>query len=262
MPVACTSSALTGSSGAVYYTPAGTKACLLAEDFADAGVITVTSQNDFRVGDPIKFEETGGATIDTAYDTSSSYVVTAVDASANTVTVTLADGTAVGTLNGDGADNGGHIEMFFDPAQGICEAREWTISMSRESLDVTVLPCSPNTSKGGQRWAATKRFQPGYAEVTGTITLYISSNERALANRLMESTFLNSQEGASVKLYLDLESDGAATPQPDDAASKMIAGDVNFTDFSTGVNPDDPTQAEVSFTMYNITQWIGQEVTR
>ena len=259
MPVACNSNALTGSSGAVYYTPAGTKACLLAADFTTGGVITVTSQNDFRVGDPIKFEETGGATIDTGFDVSKAYVVSAVDVAANTVTVTEADGTGV-TVANDGDDGGGHIEMFFNPAAGICEAREWTVSMTRESLDVTTLPCSPNSSKGGQRWAATKRFQPGYAEVTGTITLYISSDSQALANRLMESTFLNSQDGASVKLYMDLESDGSTPPQPNDAASKHIAGDVNFTDFSTGVNPDDPTQAEVSFTMFNITHWIGQVV--
>ena len=46
MPVACSSNALTGSSGAVYFVPAGTKACLLADDFASGAVITVTSQND------------------------------------------------------------------------------------------------------------------------------------------------------------------------------------------------------------------------
>ena len=261
MPVACNSNALTGSSGAVYYTPAGTKACLLAADFTTGGVITVTSQNDFRVGDPIKFAETGGATIDTGFDTSKAYVISVVDTSNNTVTVTEADGTAI-TVSSDGADNGGHIEMFFDPAQGICECREWTVSMSRESLDVTVLPCKPGAQAGGQKWAATKINQPGYAEITGTLTLFITDNEKALGNRLMESTFLNSQAGASVELYMDLVSDGATPPQPDMVNSQLIAGPVMFTDFSTGVNPDDPTQAEVSFTMYNPTHWIGQEITR
>ena len=115
---------------------------------------------------------------------------------------------------------------------------------------------------GGQKWAATKRNQPGYAEITGTLTLYITDNEKALANRLMESTFLNSQEGASVKLYMDLISDGATPPMPDMGNSQLIAGPVMFTDFSTGVNPDDPTQAEVSFTMYNVTHWIGQQISR
>lgn len=258
MPVACNSSTLTGSSGAVYFVPAGTKACLLAADFADAGVITVNSQNDFRVGDPITLTPTGGAVLDTAY--ASAAVVSAVDAAANTITVTEADGTAIGTLNGDGADNGGHIELQFSPAQGICEVREWSVDYSREQLDVTTLPCKVGATAGAAKWAATKKFQGGYAEITGTMTLYISANERSLANRLMESVHLNNQDGAEVKLYMDAVSDGATDPQPDDAASTLIAGEVSFTDFSTSVNPDDPTQAEVSFSMCNVTHWIGQTI--
>nr|BAR36029.1 phage major tail protein 2 [uncultured Mediterranean phage uvMED] len=258
MPVACNSSTLTGSSGAVYFVPAGTKACLLAADFADAGVITVNSQNDFRVGDPITLTPTGGAVLDTAY--ANAAVVTAVDAAANTITVTEADGTAIGTLTGDGEDNGGHIELRFSPAQGICEVREWSVDYSREQLDVTTLPCKVGATAGAAKWAATKKFQGGYAEITGTMTLYISANERSLANRLMESVHLNNQDGAEVKLYMDAVSDGATDPQPDDAASTLIAGEVSFTDFSTSVNPDDPTQAEVSFSMCNVTHWIGQAI--
>jgi len=257
MPVACSSNALTGSSGAVYYTPAGTKACLLAADFADTGKITVNGQNDFRVGDPIKFTAVGGATLDSGLDASLAYVIATVDNADNTVTVTQADGTAV-TIAADGTDNGGHIDMDFNPAQGICEVREWTVSMTRESLDVTTLPCAPSASAGGQKWAATKKNQPGFAEITGTLVLYITDNEKALGNRLMESTFLNNQDGARVKLYMDLVSDGASPPQPDDVNSTLIAGPVQFTDFNTGVNPDDPTQAEVNFTMFNPTHWIGQ----
>ena len=258
MPVHCGNTALTGSSGAVYYVPAATKACLLAEDFADAGVITVNNTNDFRVGDPITLTATGGAVLDTAY--ADAAVISAVDYDANTVTVTQADGTAIGTVTGNGADNGGHIELQFDPAQGICEVREWSIDYSREQLDVTTLPCTVGASAGAAKWAATKKFQGGYAEITGTLTLYITDNEKSLANRLMESVHLNNQDGAKVKLYMDAVSDGAATPQPDDAASTLIAGSVSFTDFSTSVNPDDPTQAEVSFSMYDVTHWIGQAI--
>ena len=260
MPVACNSNALTGSSGAVYYTPSGTKACLLATDFAAGGVVTVNSQNDFRVGDPIVLKNVGGAVTDAAY--ANAGTVSAVDPSANTVTLVNGDGTAIADLTGDGADNGGHVELYFSPASGICEVREWTVSMTRESLDVTTLNCKPGASAGAPKWAATKKTQPGYAEITGTLTLFITDNEKALGNRLMESTFLNNQDGASVELYMDLVSDGATDPQPDMTASQVIAGPVMFTDFSTGVNPDDPTQAEVSFTMYDPTHWIGQEITR
>lgn len=149
MPVACQSNALTGSSGAVYYVPSGTKACLLADDFATAGVITVSTNNDFRVGDPITLTPVGGAVLDTAY--ADAAVVSAVDNAATTVTVTQADGTAIGDLTGNGADNGGHIEMQFSPAQGICEVREWSIDYSREQLDVTTLPCTVGAAAGGAK---------------------------------------------------------------------------------------------------------------
>ena len=258
MPVACSSNALTGSSGAVYYVPSGTKACLLTADFAAAGVITVNSDNDFRVGDPITLTAVDGAVLDTAY--ADAAVVSAVDPGNNTVTVTQADGTAIGALSGDGEDNGGHVELQFSPAAGICEVREFSVSMTRDSLDVTTLPCAPSASAGGQKWAQTKKNQPGTAEITGTLTLLITDNPAALSTRLMESTFLNNQDGAAVKLYIDMASDGATPPQPDDNNSAVIAGEVQFTDFSTTVNSDDATEAEVSFTMWKVTQWIGQTI--
>ena len=117
-------------------------------------------------------------------------------------------------LSGDGADNGGHVELQFSPAQGICEVREWSIDYSREQLDVTTLPRTVGASTGAAKWAATKKFQGGYAEITGTMTLYITDNANSLATRLMESVHLNIQDGASVKLYMDAVSDGdPTTPQ-------------------------------------------------
>ena len=104
-------------------------------------MITVKSNNDFRIGDPITLTPTGAAVLDSAY--ADAAVVSDVDADAKTVTVTQKDGTAIGTLTGNGEDNGGHIEMRFDPAQGICECREFSISMARTALDVSTLPCAP-----------------------------------------------------------------------------------------------------------------------
>jgi len=232
----------------------------LAADFADAGVITVSSENDFRVGDPVKFTLNGGAVIDSTYTVGTAYVVTAVSGLEVTVATAAAPGTPLGTLTGDGADNGGHVEMTFDPAAGICEVREFSVEMSRDSIDITTLPCGPSASAGGQKWAQPRKNQPGTPEITGTLTLLITDNATALSTRLMESTFLNNQDGASVKLYMDLQSDGLTPPQPDDAKSAVIAGEVQFTDFSTTVNSDDATTAEVAFTMWKVTQWIGQTI--
>lgn len=253
MPVACSTSTLTGSSGAVYFTPASTQFCLLAVDFDDDdNTITVPSNHDFRVGDPVTFEVEGDATIDSGLTAGQAYKVATVAG----VKLTL---TGV-TIAGDGNDGAGHVKIMYDPAQAICEAREFSIDYSREQLDVTTLPCGVSASAGGQKWASGKKFQPGFYECSGTMTLYLTANDTSLANRLQESIHLNTQDGAKVKLYLDAVSDGAATPLPDDSASRLVAGSVTFTEWSTSVNPDDATQAEVSFSLFDITHWIGQSI--
>ena len=57
MPVACSTSALTGQDGSLYYTPSATKFCLLDyTDFPAGTSITVPAQHDFRIGDPVVFE--------------------------------------------------------------------------------------------------------------------------------------------------------------------------------------------------------------
>tara|TARA_R110001592_G_scaffold71021_5_gene217328 strand:+ start:6302 stop:7066 length:765 start_codon:yes stop_codon:yes gene_type:complete len=254
MPVACSTSTLTGSSGAIYFTPAATRFCLLADDFDSTGdQIEVGVNNDYRVGDSVKFSVEGTATLDTGVTAGQDYVIESVTGNKiELIGVTIA---------GDGTDGTGHVVIEFDPAQAICECREFTVNYSREQLDVTTLPCGVSTTAGGQKYASTKRMQPGYAEITGTMTLYITSSDSAISTRLMESIHLNRQDGASAKLYVDAVSDGGVSPLPDDTASRLIAGSVVFTDFSTSVNPDDPTQAEVTFNMFDLTHWIGVALT-
>ena len=125
MPVACSSSALTGQDGSLYYTPAGTSWCLLAADFIAADdTITVDARHDFRVGDPVKFAIEGGATIDSGLDVTKQYVVSVIAGAV--ITVTEDDGTKV-TLAGDGADNGGHVRIYYDPFGGVCQIQSWDL---------------------------------------------------------------------------------------------------------------------------------------
>ena len=162
---------------------------------------------------------------------------------------------------GDGDDGDGHVKIQFSPLAAICEAREFTIEYSREELDVTTLPCGVGASAGSRKWAADKKYQPGYADINGTMTVYLTSNDIAISNRLLESIHRNDQHGLRAKLYVDAVSDGAATPMPDDSASRFVAGDMTLTSMSTGVNPDDPTQAEISFRLFNLTHWISVDTT-
>ena len=66
MPVACGNTVLTGDSGSVSFTPAGTYVCLLDfTDFptADPGKITLPEGQGFLVGDVVQFTAEGGATL-------------------------------------------------------------------------------------------------------------------------------------------------------------------------------------------------------
>ena len=62
MPVACSTSALTGQDGSLYYIPVSDKILPAGLHRFPAGTsITVPAQHDFRVGDPVVFtEEDGG----------------------------------------------------------------------------------------------------------------------------------------------------------------------------------------------------------
>ena len=126
----------------------------------------------------------------------------------------------------------------------------------REELDVTTLPCS--VANAGSKWAAFRTIQAGYASGTGTMTVYFTSDQSSLANRLLSNVLLRSQEGASVKLYINTVSDGSGGV--DDANSLYIESEVNINSMSVTVNPDDPTSAELAFTVINPTNIFGNAV--
>ena len=149
MPVACSTSALTGQDGSLYYTPSATKFCLL--DFTDfpAGTsITVPAKHDFRIGDPVVFaEENGGQLCDELTAGTQYYVVAKTG---TTIDVSAAKGGTAITLTQSGgtgsADSTGHIGIKYDPFGAVCQIQSWDLSIERESLDVTTLPCGVGAS--------------------------------------------------------------------------------------------------------------------
>jgi len=244
--VACSTSALTGQDGSLYYTPAGTKWCLLAADFDDQNnTIAVDARHDFRIGDPVTFAVEGTATIDTGLTAGSPYKVATV--ADNKITLTGV------TIAGDGEDGDGHIKIFFDPFGAVCQIQSWDMEISREELDVTVLPCGVGT--GGAtagKYAKFKRTQPGYASGSGSITVLFSDNDDALGQRMLDNVMLSSQEGARVRLFLNTVSDGASPAAPDLAASMFIEADISMNSMSVSINPDDPTTAEIGYAVSNV----------
>jgi hypothetical protein len=265
MPVACSTSALTGQEGSIYFQPAGTRFCLLDHtDFPAGDDITVPSNHDYKVGDPIVFNEEGTASIDTAITAGETVFVVATTETTIQVSAT-AGGTAI-TLNGDGGtgaqDTAGaanHISVAYAEFAAICAVREFSVSIERESLDVTTLPCG--VGAGGGKYAAFRRTQAGYGSGTGSMTVYFSDSQVSLANRLQGNVLLKSQEGARVRLFVNTVSDGAATPAPDLQDSLYLEADISINSMSLSVNPDDATTGELEFSILNPTHILGADLT-
>jgi len=262
MPVACSTSTLTGQEGSIYFQPAGTEFCLLDyTDFAAGTSITVPSSNDFRVGDAVKFTEEGTANLDSALTAGTTYYV--VTRSATAISVSATSGGSAITLNGDGgtgsADTAGaanHIKVDMADFQVVCQVREFSVEITREELDVTTLPCS--TASVGSKWASFRTTQAGFASGTGSMTVYFTDDQTALANRLLGNVLLKNQQGAAVKLYVNTVSDGAGGV--DDANSLYIESEVSLNSMSVSVNPDDATSAELAFSIVNPTNIFGNAV--
>ena len=254
MPVACSSSALTGQDGSLYYTPAATKWCLLDyTDFPAGTEITVPAKHDFRVGDPVIFEEEDGGQLCSELSEGTQYYVVAISATTISVSATKG-GTAITiTQSGGtgGADTpGGHIGVKYDPYGAVCQIQAWDLSIERESLDVTTLPCgvgAGNATAG--KYAAFRKTQPGYASGTGTITVLFTDNDDALGQRMLDNVLLSSQEGARVRLFV---STVAGSSDVDLNNSMYIEADISLESMSLSVNPDDPISAEIGYSVSNV----------
>ena len=262
MPVACSTSALTGQDGALFYTPSGTKFCLLDwTDFPAGTSITVPAQHDFRVGDNVVFKEEDGGSLPNELDEDTTYYVVAT--SATTIDVSATKGGTAITLTQSGgtgtADSAGHIGIKYDPFGAVCQIQSWDLSIERESLDVTTLPCGIGSgSATAGKYAAFRKTQPGYASGTGTINVIFTDNDDALGQRMLDNVMLSSQEGARVRLFVNAQA--GSTGGVDLPNSMYIEADVSLESMSLSVNPDDPTTAEIGYSISNVSHLLKSTI--
>ena len=165
-------------------------------------------------------------------------------------------GTAI-TLNGDGGtgtENTGIIEIELCDFYAVCGVREFSLDISREELDVTTLPCFDSAADGCSKLANFRQTQSGFASATGTMTVYFTGDQENISNRLLGSAVLKDQTGARTKLYVSTKSDGSGV---DDSASLFVDAYINISGMSFSVNPDDPTSAELSFSVKKMVSAFG-----
>lgn len=254
MPIACSQTVLTGQDGSVYFQPAGTQFCLLDHtDFPAGAAITLPSENDFKVGDPVKFTEEGTGSLDTALTAGTTYYVVA--RTATSIQVSATAGGAPITLNGDGgtgtADTPGaanHIQVDFDEFYAVCMVKSFSLDLSREELDTTVLPCG--TGGGNSKFAPFRTMQAGYASGSGSMEVQFTTDQNSLANRLLANSMMRTQNGAEVRLFINtVEGSGASAGQPDLTKSLYIQAPVSILGFSINVSPEEVITASLNFSL-------------
>ena len=252
MPVACGNSVLTGTSGSVAITPAGTSVCL--KDFTDfpAGdpaTITVPQGHGFLVNDVVQFTEEDGGNLDSALSVGTDYTIVTRNDESVVIELTSAIGTDI-TLAGDGgtgtadSDAPAHINMALSDFTTVCNVTAFDLNLDREQIETTSLSCNPCESSDGL--APFKTYQPGFIDGTGSMTVQFDDSQTSMSSRLLKSSLAKDQTGAKVRLYVNTVCADGEISNDD---SGYIEAPVSILGFSFSVSPEEVTTATVNFAL-------------
>jgi hypothetical protein len=234
---------LSGTSGALYYKPAGTTGSFGESDVTVADdEITVQPYLNFKVGDPVVFSiinsQTGGTgtgTLPAGISAATTYFVISYTAATGVLKVSATSGTsASSTITDDGtaaAPNQFQVEYAAYAAVG--QVQSWRFEISRAEIAVTTIGQTVG------QYAPFRAYIPGFADGTGTATVYVTNEDAALSNRMVEDVLQRQQVGCGFKLYTD--------KQGTEALSRSIAMDAVLLSASLNINPDDAQQVEITF---------------
>jgi len=230
---------LSGTSGALYYKPAGTDSTFKAANVTNAdNTIVVGSFLNFKVDDKVSFGTGTGGTLPGGLSASTPVFVRTYVAATGLATFAATAGGAQLTLSNDGTDGTTPFTIKFAEFQSVGDVREWSFEVTREEIDVT--------SIGGTlgQNAPFRSFITGFADGTGSATVYTTDDDTTIASRLIEDVLQRNQVGATFKLYTDLILSGSS---PNDTTSRSIEFAAVLTSASYSVNPDDAQSVEIAF---------------
>jgi hypothetical protein len=233
---------LSGTSGALYYKPAGTTGT-----FGTAGVnttddeITVEPYLNLKVGDPVQFSvinsQTGGSgtgTLPAGLAAATTYYVIVYTASSGVLKVSAtAGGSAVDITNVGTAAAPNEFQVAYAAYAAVGQVQSWSFEISRAEIDVTTI------GQTAGQYAPFRAYIPGFADGNGSATVYVTNEDSALSNRMVEDVLQRQQVGCAFKLYTD--------KQGTEALSRSIAMDAVLLSASLNINPDDAQQVEITF---------------
>jgi hypothetical protein len=231
---------LSGTSGALYYKPAGTSVTTLAASaFPSSGSdITVGTYLGFKVNDPVTLAYPAGATTTGAIAADDYYVKT-YNASTGVMTLSSTVGgsaeSASALPTGFGSD---FASITYTSFVAVGNVREWSFEITRDEIDVTTI----GQTMG--QYAPFKTYITGFADGEGSASVYTSDDDTDIASRLVEDVLQRQQIGVNFKLYIDRV---VTSGSVDEAASRSITMQAVLTSASFTVNPDDAQVVEVAF---------------
>jgi len=238
---------LSGTSGALYYKPAGTSG-----SFGESGVnattdvITVEPYLNFKVGDPVVFSVinaqtggTGSGTLPGGITGGTTYYVLSYTAATGALTVSATAGGVILPITDDGtAVAPNEFQVAYADFAVVGQVRDWSFEISRAEIDVTTIGQTPG------QYVPFRAYISGFGDGTGTATVYMTNEDAALSNRMIEDVLQRQQTGAAFKLYTDRVFSGGTLS---DTLSRSIAFDAVLTSASLNINPDDAQSVTVNF---------------
>lgn len=233
---------LSGTSGALYYKPAGTTGTFGESNVSVADdEITVQTYLNLQVGDPVQFSvvnsQTGGSgsgTLPAGISTGTTYYVISYTASTGVLQVSATLGGSTITITDDGTANSpNEFQVAYAEFAAVGQVQSWSFEISRSEIDVTTI------GQDVTQYVPFRAYISGFADGTGSATVYVTDEDSALSNRMVEDVLQRNQVGCAFKLYTD--------KQGSEALSRSISMDAVLLTANLNINPDDAQQVEISF---------------
>ena len=234
---------LSGTSGALYYSPAGTSVTTLtASAFpSSGGNITVGTQLGYQVNDTVTLTYPSGSTVTNCIPGApTDYFVKTYSATTGIMTVSAtAGGSAVTASAAPTFTAGTFASIVFTKPLVVGSVREWSFEVTRAEIDVTSIGQTVTQT------APFRTFISGFADGSGSATVYSTDDDTLLSSRLVEDVLQRQQTGAKVKLYIDRQMTNAT--DVNETSSRSITADIILTSASFNVNPDDGQSVDIAF---------------
>ena len=238
---------LSGTSGALYYKPAGTLGQFDSTGVDTTGdTVTVAPFLNFKVGDPVVFSvvdttdgSTGTGTLPAGITAGTVYYVISYTNTTGVMQVSATSGGSTITITDTGTVSAPNkFQVEYSAFSAVGQVREWSFEITRDEIDVTTIGAAPG------QYVPFRTFIAGFADGSGSATVYFTDTDDTLGNRMVEDVIQRIQTGAKFKLYTDQVFSGGTL---NDTLSRSIEFDANLTSANLAINPDDAQAVDINF---------------